>query len=157
MKRIFSIFVLLLPLTAYALDVGDIAPDFTAVTLDGKELRYSDFKDKKPVYIIFWATWCPNCKAEIPRVVELYKKLRNKIEFIGINVGINERLKNVRLFVKSNGMDFKNVFDRDGRIIRAFGVVGTPTHIVISRKGVIRYRDAEMPSDLEKHIERIFD
>lgn len=41
-----------------AVDTGDFAPDFDAVTIDGKEISYSrDIKGKKPLYIIFWATW----------------------------------------------------------------------------------------------------
>lgn len=89
--------------------------------------------------------------------MELYKKLGNKVEFIGINVGINERLEGVRQYVMSHGMKFPNVFDKDGRIIRAFGVMGTPTHIIISRKGVVRYRDAVMPEDLEGHLKELYD
>jgi len=89
--------------------------------------------------------------------VELYKKLGNKVEFIGINVGINERLEGVRQYVMSSSMNFPNIFDKEGKIIRAFGVMGTPTHIVISRKGVIRYRDATMPEDLERHLRELYD
>lgn len=57
MKKIFTILILMIPLTSYALDVGDIAPDFTAVTLDGKEFKYSVIKGRRPVYLVFWATW----------------------------------------------------------------------------------------------------
>ncbi|MBI4689801.1 MAG: hypothetical protein HY754_06000 [Nitrospirae bacterium] len=45
-------------LHAEALDVGDSVPDFHIVTIDGKEISYEkDLKGKKPVYLIFWATW----------------------------------------------------------------------------------------------------
>lgn len=38
--------------------IGDIAPDFNAISLDGKRISYyNDLKGKKPVYLIFWATW----------------------------------------------------------------------------------------------------
>ena len=50
------IFVML-PLSGYAVDVGDKAPHFIAKGLDGKKIDYSTFKDKKPLYLIFWATW----------------------------------------------------------------------------------------------------
>jgi peroxiredoxin len=58
MKWILLLFLLTLPLCGYALDVGDPAPDFKDVSLDNKQISYSsDFKGKKPVYLIFWATW----------------------------------------------------------------------------------------------------
>jgi len=44
-------------LTIYALDVGDMAPDFTAITFDGREFRSSLHKGRRPLYLIFWASW----------------------------------------------------------------------------------------------------
>lgn len=81
-----------------------------------------------------------------------HKKLRDKVEFIGINVGINEKIDGVRQHVKSHEINFQIIFDKDRKIINAFNVMGTPTHIVIDRKGIIRYKDAEVPDDLEKHM-----
>ena len=50
--------LLLFPLQGYALDVGDIVPDFHIVTIEGKEISFEkDIKGKKPVYLIFRATW----------------------------------------------------------------------------------------------------
>lgn len=58
MKRILILLLLLLPLTSYAVEVGDKAPDFKVASLDGKRISYySDFKGNKPVYRIFWPTW----------------------------------------------------------------------------------------------------
>jgi hypothetical protein len=50
--------LLIQPFYAYALDVGDAAPNFETITLQNKQISYdSNFKGKKPVYLIFWATW----------------------------------------------------------------------------------------------------
>jgi hypothetical protein len=50
--------LILLPATVGALEVGDKAPDFQAVTITGKHISYDrDLKGRKPVYLIFWATW----------------------------------------------------------------------------------------------------
>jgi hypothetical protein len=57
---ICAIFLLALfsPVNAYAVGVGDKAPDFKIITTVGKEISYArDFRDQKPVYLIFWATW----------------------------------------------------------------------------------------------------
>ncbi len=52
------IFSLVLPLCAHALEAGAVAPDFHAVTTEGKEISYfNDLKGKRPVYLIFWTTW----------------------------------------------------------------------------------------------------
>ena len=87
--------------------------------------------------------------------MNLNKKFGDKIKFIGINVAVNEKIEGVKDYVKSNSISFQNIFDKDKKIIKAFGVMGTPTHIIIDRKGVIRYRDAELPEDLGKHIKEL--
>ncbi len=57
-KAVLLLSLFLIPAASYALGTGDKAPDFHAVTIKGKALSYnSDFKGKKPVYLIFWTTW----------------------------------------------------------------------------------------------------
>lgn len=87
--------------------------------------------------------------------MNLNKEFGDKIKFIGINVAVNEKIEGVKDYVKSNGINFPNIFDRDKKIIKTFGVMGTPTHIIIDRKGVIRYRGAELPDDLGKHMKEL--
>lgn len=58
MKRLILLLLLIFPAIGYSLDIGDKAPDFNAAALDGREIHYfSALRDKKPVYLIFWATW----------------------------------------------------------------------------------------------------
>jgi hypothetical protein len=46
------------PPGASAVEVGDMAPDFHLVTLDGREISYyADLRGAMPVYLMFWATW----------------------------------------------------------------------------------------------------
>jgi hypothetical protein len=50
--------LLLTPLDAHALNVGDKSPDFRITTVTGKEISYyKDLKGRRPVYLVFWATW----------------------------------------------------------------------------------------------------
>jgi len=51
---------------------GASAPDFTIGTPDGKSVRLSDFKGKY-VVLDFWATWCPDCRADVPHLKEIHK------------------------------------------------------------------------------------
>src|SRR5690349_8883763 len=56
---------------------GDVrglqAPDFDLQTLDGKEVKLSDYRGKA-VLVNFWATWCDPCKIEMPWIIDLQKK-----------------------------------------------------------------------------------
>ncbi|MFP3361655.1 redoxin domain-containing protein, partial [Planococcus sp. SIMBA_143] len=46
-------------------EVGDRAADFTLETMEGKEVGLSDYEGQ-PVFLNFWATWCPPCEEEMP-------------------------------------------------------------------------------------------
>jgi hypothetical protein len=57
-KAVLFLSLLLIPIRAFALGVGDPAPDFHITTLDGNEISYyGDVRSREPLYLIFWATW----------------------------------------------------------------------------------------------------
>ena len=70
---------------AMAASVGDIAPNFEIATQDGNVLRLSEFRGRKPVYVIFWNTWCSYCVKKTPRYQKLQEQFGDKIEIIAIN------------------------------------------------------------------------
>lgn len=83
MKRfyltILSIFFYLLPTLADnepKLKVGTIAPDFTAADTIGNPIKLSDYKGKY-VVLDFWASWCGDCRREIPYLKEVYKNFKD--------------------------------------------------------------------------------
>src|SRR5262245_6094708 len=57
---------------------GAKAPDFSLPSLDGKTVRLSDYLGKSVVLIDFWSTTCDPCMAEMPHLVDLYKKHKEK-------------------------------------------------------------------------------
>src|SRR5262245_54927309 len=59
-------------------------PQFTATDLDGRQVTSSQWKGKVLI-VNFWATWCPPCRAEIPDLVALQNKYRDKLQVIGIS------------------------------------------------------------------------
>ena len=133
--------------------IGDKSPDFSATTLEGKTVSLSDYLGKKPAYLIFWATWCPNCLKEIPEINALHKKFGDRLAILAINVGINDSAEAARNYQKKHNLQYPVVFDNGSSITSSYGVVGTPTQILIGTDGVIRYRGSKTPatSDIEKH------
>ena len=61
------------------------APDFTVVDIDGNEHKLSEFEGK-PVVLNFWASWCGPCKSEMPDFDEAYKKYKDEIHFLMVNL-----------------------------------------------------------------------
>ena len=111
------------------------APDFTLQSIDGKMISLSDFKGKM-VFLDFWATWCPPCRASIPAVKELHAKFagREDIVIIGINVG--ESKETVINFVKQNNINYMTLL-ADKSVTSKYSISGIPRFIIIGKDGNI--------------------
>lgn len=69
-----------------SLDIGKIAPDFSAPSPEGKLVKLSDIKGKVTL-IDFWASWCKPCRMENPNVVKVYEKYHDKgLEIISVSL-----------------------------------------------------------------------
>ncbi len=135
--------------------VGDNAANFSITRLDGSTFKLSDYRGKKAVNLIFWATWCSNCKAEIPVLNALHEKHGSDIELLAVNVTVNDSLRRVKHYQKKYKLTYPLAFDEGRKVSKAYGIVGTPTLIIIDINGVIRYRAAETPEDIEKHLDTL--
>jgi peroxiredoxin len=139
--------------SAATLTVGDKAPDFEVTTLTGEDFKLSDYKGDKPVYIKFWATWCRYCKAEMPHLQSIYNKYGDDVEILAVNVGINDSVENIEQFFNRGGFNLPVVFDQRGDLVSAYGVVGTPHHVLIDKEGVIAYRTFLASDTLDEILE----
>lgn len=139
-----------------AAQVGDSIPSFNITTVDGKTLDSSRIVGEHPLFLVFWATWCPNCKREIPHIKQLEKQFSPEgMEFLAINVGVNDSLKKVGKYIKKHDITYPVFFDNDSVVTRDFKVSGTPTVIIADKSGTVRYRDVGPPDDLAKHFEEL--
>ena len=86
----------------------DVAPDFKLDDLDGKPLSLAAAHGKV-VLLNFWATWCGPCREEIPDLIELQTKYKDRLQIIGISVDDDEAgvVKKVvdDLELERNGVD----------------------------------------------------
>ncbi|MGD6964025.1 TlpA disulfide reductase family protein [Fictibacillus phosphorivorans] len=121
---------------------GDLAPDFTLNTLDGKEVKLSDFQGKK-VVLNLWASWCPPCKAEMPHMQTYYEKNKDKenVEILAVNLTTMEKDQSkIKTFVDDYGLTFPIPLDESGDIGITFEGFSIPTTYMIDTKGVIQKR-----------------
>src|SRR5262245_27781289 len=77
--------------------------EFTMRDLDHRELSTTDWRGKV-VLVNFWATWCPPCRAEIPDLVALQEKYRDRLQIIGVSQdeGSPEEVRRFALQYKIN-------------------------------------------------------
>ena len=111
--------------------------------LEGNTFNLTDWKGK-PIFLNFWATWCPPCIAEMPDINQLYQFVSNKIHFAIISV--DDDREKVKSFVKRKDFDFPIYFAKS-RLPKVYESAAIPTtyvidakgHIVISQKGMAKY------------------
>lgn len=119
------------------LAVGNAAPDFALQTLDGEEAKLSDFRGK-PVFVNFWATWCPPCRAEMPDMQKLYDGM--DIEILAVNLTHTEKSEEgVAAFVEDMGLTFPVPMDVEGDLASAYNVKAYPTSYLLDAEGKIRF------------------
>jgi peroxiredoxin len=148
--------LVLLPVSVLALNQGDKLLPFTGRDMDGKTVDLSTVIGKKPVMLIFWASWCPNCKSEVPKVNDLVKKYQEKgMEFIGINVGYNDSEGKARRFMDKTGMAYPVIFDSKGKIPRMYGIQGVPTILVANKNGVIVFKNYGVPELTDEKFQQL--
>lgn len=131
--------------------------DFSLKTIEGKEIRLKDYRGKKVVHLTFWATWCPACLMEMPKLKKLYYAIGNKpYEILAINVGLNDSVKRIKQMQARYQIPYKILFDEKGEVSKRYGVIGIPTHIIIDEKGIIKERFNQLPEDPKIHLSRFF-
>ena len=143
------------PQTSAGVSVGQLAPDFTLKSLTGEDVTLSSFRGKNPVFIIFWATWCPYCIKDIPSLKEIYGTYSPKgLKILAIDIGLNDPVMRVQAFQKQFDIPYTILYDATTSISRQYGVIGVPFNILIDRNGKVVYRSNSTPENLGKFVEK---
>ena len=121
-------------------EVGQRFTDFTMQNADGKQVSLSDYAGKgKYVLIDFWASWCGPCIKEIPDLVKLYNKYRNKnFEIVGVSLDQDKEAW-LKTIIQYN-MKWPQMSDMKGWENQAallYGVSGIPYTVLLNPEGII--------------------
>jgi len=120
-----------LNLTAYSRST--IPPEFDGRMADGREVSLASLQGKV-VVLNFWATWCQECRSEMPAFEQLHREFSVQgLALVGINA--REETATIREYAKELGLTFPLIVDPKGTINAAYGVIGLPTTFLIARDG----------------------
>ena len=132
------------------------APQTEFVALDGGNLSTAALRGKV-VLVNFWATSCATCVAEMPKMVEAWKRYAPRgYEMVAVAMSYDHP-NAVAAFARTHALPFRVALDASGEAARAFGNVEvTPTTYLLDRRGRILTRYVGEPDwqDFHARVER---
>ena len=127
------------------LQIGELAPELSPSSggdpltdLDGRVVKVADFAGR-PLWIVFWASWCIPCREELPDLKAAFSAHADDGLAV-LAIDFEESTDVVRAFATQNGLDYIVGLDPRGAVLDRYSGWGLPTHYFVDRDGVIRGR-----------------
>lgn len=144
--------------------IGQLAPDFVGadgdqvpllVDLEGDPIRLVGFAGK-PLWIVFWATWCTPCQQEVSDIRAAYHAHRDDGLAV-LAIDIQEPAAAVREYVLGHHIDYTIGLDPTAAVMARYGAWGLPSHFFVDRNRLItdRYFGQMNRELMEQHLRAI--
>lgn len=135
--------------------VGTPAPAVVLADLKGQTVDLGQLIGKRPVMLEYWATWCTVCAKLLPRVRAAHDKYGRDIEFVGINVAVNQTVERVQRYAATEKPPFSILYDAKGVSARAYKASTTSYIVIIDRHGKVAYTGVGTEQRFEDALARV--
>lgn len=113
--------------------------DFEGLSfMDGKAFNKEDYKDKLLI-VNFWASWCHNCRHEMPDLQKFYDKTKDgdKVAFITVNLtdGVGETEEKAKAYLSENKFTLPTILDKEQQLFGKLGLSAVPVTAIINKDG----------------------
>ncbi|GBD98221.1 thiol-disulfide oxidoreductase ResA [bacterium BMS3Abin07] len=115
------------------------APEFSLLNRDGTEIKLSQFRGKT-VFVHFWASWCKECREEMPAIQALYNRKKDNPDFIFISVIYREDPAKSKQWLDKNKFNIPIYIDRNAKMAKDYGLTGVPETFIIAPGGMLKKR-----------------
>ena len=160
MKKIFTIAFIFFTVhislaqqtdTTTLLKIGDVAPAFSFVIDKDKTADIKDYHGKI-VMLTFFATWCPPCRVELPRIQkEIWEKYSNNPKFVLFALDREESWDKTTPFKKVNKYTFSMTPDESRKVYGLFATQYIPRNVVLDEDGKVIYQSiGYSPDEFDK-------
>ncbi len=135
------------------------APEFTLTDQYGVTHSLSDYRGRI-VFLNFWGTWCPPCRAEMPDIQELYEEYSENegSEMVILSVAFPGQsgetdVEGIKSFLDENGYSYPVLMDEEASLQYAYYITSFPTTFIINAEGyVLGYIPGSMTKDVMEDV-----
>ena len=114
---------------------------------------FTEINKKSPALLIFWASWCPSCVEEIPKLNEFHQKFSAEgLEILAVNV--QESRSDVKKFAAHHAIMYPILLDEEGEVANKFGLVGLPVAVFVAKGGEVLYYGFSLPGNMDQLLEK---
>ena len=146
---------------AQGLSTGAVAPNFSLKDTAGRSFKLSDYKGKV-VFINFFATWCPPCRAEFPELVKMHAKYRthSKVKIISVSMDGERSMSRVKPFADGYKAKHQVLLGKTAQTVaQNYRVEAIPQNYLVGKDGRIKavwegFRGPEEVSAWEEAIKK---
>jgi peroxiredoxin len=140
----------------YCVEVGEPIPDFGIRTLSGEVLSRTTLAGR-PLLLLFWNTWSPDSRRELPLLNHLVEKFSQRgLTVLAINTGYKDSERKARAFWKKHKFLFPAGYDKYLEIGDSFGIRETPTVLLVDAWGIVRYKNPLLPQNMEEQMNQLY-
>ncbi len=140
----------------WAVEAGDPAPAWTGNDIQGRSVSFPEVTGGKPAVVVFWATWCPYCKAFMPYLEAIQRDYAaDGVQIITINA-LERGRGDPKAYLESLDVPLLGILEGDD-IATAYDVEFIPGLMVIDGAGMVTYRRAPTERPAGRTLAEIWD
>ena len=120
------------------LNTGDMDPDFSLKSVDGKVYILSDFIEYEGLLVVFICNHCPYVIAKVEALKKLHDEFKEKVAIVAINSNdpeyMGEGMDKMRAFISEHNINFPYLMDNSQKVARAYGATCTPDPFLFNKE-----------------------
>ena len=134
---------------------GAVPAGFSLADVQGGEVDLSNYFGDGPVVLEFWATWCENCEALHPRMLEAHERYGDKVDFFAIAVAVGQSQRRVKSHLEEHPVPYPTLWDSRGVAVRAFETPATSYIVILDASGRVAYTGIGRDQDVDTAIREV--
>lgn len=138
--------------TRIGIERGTVPGGVVLADVDGGKVDLGQRIGSGPILLEFWATWCENCEALHPQMLEAHERYGDRLAFYAVAVAVGQSERRVRRHLKDHAVPYPTLWDARGEAVRAFEAPATSYIVILDASGRVVYTGLGRDQDIDAAI-----